>query len=194
MPTYYAHVKQTKYTKELLQEAVSKSSSWATLLTYLGRKQSGGMHRLITAWVKHYSIDTSHFTGQGWNKGLNKNTSQSVLSGSIKITIPDEKVFCKDSTYASSKLYKRLLKLGYKDECSTCHISSWTGRKLRLHVDHINGEHSDNRLDNLRLLCPNCHSLTETFGSRKGTWRKGRLAAFRTLCPQDVRVQIPPCP
>jgi len=65
------------------------------------------------------------------------------------------------------RLVKRPLALGWQYECRACRIAEWQGRPLVLHLDHINGVHDDNRLENLRLLCPNCHSLTDTFCNRR---------------------------
>ena len=73
------------------------------------------------------------------------------------------------SDYLSITIRKHNL-LEYK--CSTCNIDSWNGKKLVLELDHINWNHTDNRLENLRFLCPNCHSQTDTFrGRNKNSWR-----------------------
>ena len=69
--------------------------------------------------------------------------------------------------YPTSHLSKRLVKEGYLTyECSICGIKTWNGEKISLELDHINGIRHDHRLDNLRLLCPNCHSQTPTFKSK----------------------------
>lgn len=74
------------------------------------------------------------------------------------------------------QLRRRLLKEGIlTDRCYECGITHWLGERLSLHLDHINGEKSDSRPENLRLLCPNCHSQTQTFGSRNA--RRKRRAS-----------------
>ena len=70
----------------------------------------------------------------------------------------------------------RLLAAGIlKNECSQCGISEWRGKRLSVQIDHINGNSSDHRLENLRMLCPNCHSQTETFGVRNWVNRRKGL-------------------
>ena len=85
--------------------------------------------------------------------------------------LPLEKILIKDSEYNRTKLKARLVKEGLKEyKCECCGISEWNGKPLALQLHHINGIHNDNRLSNLQLLCPNCHSQTENFGTRgRGT-------------------------
>ena len=85
--------------------------------------------------------------------------------------LPLEKILIKDSEYNRTKLKTRLVKEGLKEyKCECCGISEWNGKPLTLQLHHINGIHNDNRLSNLQLLCPNCHSQTENFGTRgRGT-------------------------
>ena len=85
--------------------------------------------------------------------------------------LPLEKILIKDSEYNRTKLKARLVKEGLKEyKCECCGISEWNGKTLTLQLHHINGIHNDNRLSNLQLLCPNCHSQTENFGTRgRGT-------------------------
>ena len=85
--------------------------------------------------------------------------------------LPQEKILIKDSESNRTKLKTRLVKEGLKEyKCECCGISKWNGKPLTLQLHHINGIHNDNRLSNLQLLCPNCHSQTENFGTRgRGT-------------------------
>ena len=152
--------KRTKYTKEYLAPFVADATNWSDLLRKLGLRKSGGMHRHIQGCVRAAKLDVSHFTGQGWNRGG---------VGKCYTKKTDSEVFIEDSTYNPSHLYVRLLKWGWIPVCAICGQDDvWQGKPLRLHVDHINGVHSDHRLENLRFLCPNCHAQTKTYANRGG--------------------------
>ena len=85
-----------------------------------------------------------------------------------KRRLSDEQVFIENSPlYFGRSLLPRLMDLGWPYACAWCGISEWQGKPLVLHLDHANGIHNDNRLVNLRLLCPNCHSQTETYSNRR---------------------------
>lgn len=170
---------KSKYTKEYLEPFVQKAINWRTLIQSLGLKNTGGNHRHIKGKVIEHQIDTSHFVQGAWNKGLTSETDERVRNQAKQNRTPDEEVFIENSSYAPSKLYDRLLKLGWKSECSLCGISEWRGQPLRLHVDHINGNHTDHRLENLRMTCPNCHSQTDTY-SGKNLGRIPQLAEGHT--------------
>ena len=87
------------------------------------------------------------------------------------VALPLSSILIKDSEYNRTKLKERLFKEGLKEyECECCGISKWNGKYIALQLHHINGIHNDNRLSNLQILCPNCHSQTDNFSSRgKGT-------------------------
>lgn len=147
---------------ELLKTEKSKSE----ILRKLNLKVNGGNMTMLGKYIKYWKLDISNLTGQGWMKGLDK-TDPRIAKQTLNTRMSNEQVFVKNSLYATCKLYKRLINLGYKNECKICQIKKWQEKKLRFHVDHINGDSSDHRLSNLRLLCPNCHSQTRTYGNKK---------------------------
>lgn len=155
-----------KYTDEQFIEAVKTNFSIRNVLKTLGLAPAGGSYKLFHARIKKLNLDTSHFTGQAYLKGKSHNRQNPN-----KISLSD--ILVKDSQYSNtSNLRQRLIKEGiFADTCSRCSIIEWQGEKLSLHLDHINGDNTDNQISNLRLLCPNCHSLTPTYCGRN----KGKL-------------------
>jgi len=149
-----------KYTPEILQDAVDASDSIAGVLRHLGLQQSGGAHTHISRTVKRFGIDTSHFTGQGWLKGQR-----------LPPRHPPEhylKLHAASAPRISGKRLRRaLLAIGRPYSCEGCGLGGeWCGAPITLHVDHINGVNVDCRPENLRFLCPNCHSQTATHSGR----------------------------
>lgn len=157
----------SKYTRERLSPIVASCRSMGQVLDQLGLRRTGGNYSHISQRIQAYALDTSHFLGQGWAKGLTADTSESIARSARFNRLPDSEVFKRESTYQLSKLRCRLIQRGRAYVCTLCGISSWRGRPLTLHVDHINGTLSDARLENLRFLCPNCHQQTKTWGSKK---------------------------
>ena len=105
--------------------------------------------------IKEYDLDISHFTAQGLNTDLHFNPAEAK---------PIEDILVADSNYQSYKLKRRLIQEGLKDNiCERCRLSEWQGAPIPLELHHINGNNRDNRLENLALLCPNCHALTESY-------------------------------
>lgn len=147
--------RQKKWTREQLTDAVNTSGSIRQVIQKIGLVPAGGNYVQVQQYLKRYEIDTSHFHGMGWRKG---NTTPATPPQPLK------KILTKNSSYQSYKLKSRLWAEALKPkECEMCgwkEISS-DGR-LPLELDHINGDRYDNRLENLRVLCPNCHSLQPT--------------------------------
>ena len=144
------------WTDEELIGAVRVSRSRRQVIIQLGLQPKGGNYAVVKQHIQRLELDVSHFLGMGWNKG--------GRALALKHRIPTRKLLVDNSTYQSHKLRQRLVKEGYKKEC--CELCGWHKKakdgRIPLELDHINGKHSDNRLENLRILCPNCHSLQDT--------------------------------
>lgn len=152
----------TKHTKERVAEAVANSFSYAQTLKYLGIRDTGGNRQNLKHNIAKYELSVSHFTGQGHGKG----------KPAINRRPPDEVLVCLPEgsrRVSASRLRKAMISLGILYICNGCSIGpNWNGKPLTLQVDHINGNNIDCRVENLRFMCPNCHSQEETSTS---PWR-----------------------
>lgn len=140
-----------KYTKEILEDIVKDSISYAGVLRALGLKRAGGTQSHIKSRIEHFGICTKHFTGQAHAKGK---VSSSRKTADQILVLRIEGVRQK-----SHQLVRALIECGIQHSCSKCgQLPEWLGNPLTLDVDHINENWLDDRLENLRFLCPNCHS------------------------------------
>lgn len=133
--------------KEEIIEACKSSSTMAEAARKLG---------IPHMTFKRYAISLGVYKANQGNKGSYRPTStlEDVFSGKVSMK--------------SGTLRIRLIQEGYKEnKCEECGINEWNGKILVLELDHINGNHKDNHLENLQILCPNCHSQTPTFRGRK---------------------------
>jgi len=156
--TYYHNDMRRKYSNDDVISAVNNNLSIAGVLRQLGLKPIGGNYRTINRLIDILEIDTSHFTGQGWNVGLGFGPNKSM---------DDSDIFIADSPYKCSwRLRERYKKATGLSSCHCCGLSEWMGKVIPLEIHHINGKNTDNRLENLMLLCPNCHALTDNYRGR----------------------------
>ncbi|MGH8630482.1 MAG: HNH endonuclease signature motif containing protein, partial [Burkholderiales bacterium] len=151
--TFLDTMKLHKYTIDELKAAIGSSVSIRQVLQKLGIKAEGGNYKVFHTAVRHFGLNTSHFTGMN-------------LSGR---TLPLRRkalaeYLTKNSGIQSFKLKRYLLEQKILQAmCSECGLASWRGKPIPLELDHRNGDSRDNELGNLRLLCPNCHALTPTY-------------------------------
>lgn len=157
----HLHGIHNKYPPELLAEAATRSKSVRDVVRYVNARQVGGTEAHIGRQLKKYGIDTAHFTGQGKMRG--SVSPKRIPAHGILVTNPS------GSGRVRCKLLRRALaEVGVPARCVGCGTGpEWLGKTMTLEIDHINGELTDNRLENLRYLCPNCHATTDTFCRRK---------------------------
>jgi len=159
--------RKRRYTDKQMQDAVSSSISVAQVLKQIGLSPTGANYKSIKLRCKELNISTAHFKGQGWLKGgkCTWNKKRSL-----------DEILVKNSDYTSSNhLRNRLIKEKvFEEKCSRCGLTEWLEEKIPLQLDHKNGDNRDHRLSNLRLLCANCHALTDTYAGKNMNRKQGR--------------------
>jgi hypothetical protein len=140
------------YTKEQLKTAIETSTSYRQTLIKLGLSPKGGNNATVKRLSTKWHIDTSHFLGSA-QKGRSK-----PVRTNIDVYLSNQK------PCGSFRLKNRLIREGYIiPVCSSCNLKTWLGNNIPLELDHIDGNNDNNGIENLRLLCPNCHALTPTY-------------------------------
>lgn len=152
----YKRVKEI-YHEENLREIISISTNIGDVLNRLNLRRAGGNYKVVNDYIKKYNIDTSHFDYKKFKIGQPP-----------KNKTPLSDILIEGSDYSRSNLKKRLYDEGILErKCCLCgQDENWNGMKISLILDHINGIHNDNRLENLRIVCPNCNAGLETFAGR----------------------------
>jgi hypothetical protein len=165
--------------RDALREAVAGSRSVAELLRRLGRRVNGHQRNLLHRWIAEEGLTTSHFLGQAHQRGKPATTPTRR---------PEDLLVRHDGKRRTKTVLLRraLSEIGVPERCDGCGTEPvWRGNPMTLEIDHINGDWGDDRAENLRLLCPNCHAVTNT-------WCRG--GARRTAHERDSPTTPAACP
>lgn len=148
-----------RWTDADLKRATEISTSIRQILRHLSLVPAGGNYAQIHKYFGLLNIDASHLKGCAWNRGL---------KGTSRTGVPLDKILVNGIFYQSHRLKRRLIAAGMKP--AFCEECGWSKRTedgyLPLEIHHINGDPKDNRLVNLQVLCPNCHSLRPHYRAR----------------------------
>ena len=154
--TWLSNKSRSTWTKEQMINAISSSFTFSDVLRKIGLSIKGGNNSTVKKFVYDNKIDISHFLGKshGSTKARNKKELKDVM--------------VENSSYSRKNLKRQIIKNGIlRNECYECGQNpEWKGKTLIMVLDHINGIPNDNRLENLRMLCPNCNSQQDTFSGR----------------------------
>lgn len=150
----------------------------AQVIKALGLKVGGSVYPMLRSHIERLGLDTSHFTGQGWTKGRRNPVNRKPR--------PLSEILVQNSDCRSThELRLRLLREGVKSHrCEVCGLTEWNGHMIPLQLDHVNGDRSDNRIENLRILCPNCHAQTDNWCGKN----IGRSSKRDTLVAKQASV------
>jgi Zn finger protein HypA/HybF involved in hydrogenase expression len=154
-------MKRRRWTNKQLTDAVASSRSIRQVINKLGLIPAGGNYKQVYQYIDELKLDTTHLKGKCWNKGM---------SGVyFHPQVPLDEILIQGRKFQSyglkNRLYKARLKKKECEKCGWAEVSKDGRMPLELH--HMNGDHTDNRLENLVILCPNCHSLEPNYRGRK---------------------------
>ena len=167
-------MKKYDYSKENLSKFVQSSFSYSEVARKLGISAKGGNYETLRRKIKELDLDISHFLGKSWsrNKVLKKVPIEEYLSNSRSI----------NSWRLKNKLIEERVK---ENKCEICGISEWNGKDISFQLHHKNGNSKDNSLENLQILCPNCHSQTDNYAGKSNRRDNKKISKNRLLTKEE---------
>lgn len=169
-----------RYTEEQLKIAVAESTSVSEVMRKLGLFEAGGAHSHLSLKIKKLGYDTSHFLGSATNSVcfLKKSWEEFLVKSNKNRRLPAHIV------------RRSLIEFGREYKCAICgNNGEWNGQKLTLQVDHVDGDKCNNSPENLRFLCPNCHTQTINYGSKKLKNKKERIIQYKIDWPNKEELE-----
>jgi len=169
---------EAPFTKEQASISVRHSACWSDALRLLGYEPKGHNIRTLQRWARIWKIDTSHFDPDIGRKRAGKTRR-----------IPLDDVLVEGSSYGRDKLKRRLFQSGLKQpRCEMCGQGElWHGKRMSLILDHVNGVSNDHRLQNLRIVCPNCAATLDTHCGRTVPRLRTCPGCGGEFAPQNLR-------
>ena len=154
------------FTEPQLRTAIRVSLCWSDVLRALGLGVSGNNSQTVRKWARRWEISTGHF-----------DPAVGQRRGTRTRSVPLEDVLVENSTYSRGHLKRRLYAEGLKQPiCEMCgQTEEWQGRRMSLILDHVNGVGNDHRIENLRIVCPNCAATLDTHCGRNPVLKLPRL-------------------
>ena len=172
-------MRNNKYTSEYLSFIILNSENLKSVCDKLNIGNTSCNKNTIKKYIRLYNIDTSHF--------FKKNSKGEKVK---KL----EDILVENSDYSRTHLKERLFREGLKNRiCEICEQDeNWRGKKMSLILDHINGIYNDNRLENLRIVCPNCNATLETHckGSYTDKVKKIKKSKDVKICECGVEISL----
>ncbi|WP_406837451.1 HNH endonuclease [Streptomyces sp. AHU1] len=158
---HFSH-RRVRIAEDRLRSLAQSSTSYADVMRGLGMDVNDTNHRRVRRAASRLGVDTSHFKRRAW--GQPDHLEPSSTAHRVLVVLPDQA-----GRANRARLHRALTEVGVPYACTGCgNAGTWLGRPITLQIDHVNGDWRDNRRENLRYLCPNCHSTTETWCRQKG--------------------------
>lgn len=167
-----------RVSKEIFEKIVSESINIAEVCRKIGWQPRGDNYKIVHKYLDEYGTDISHFKRARTNIGnvLNKEREKNA------------EYYLKEKSYVkTSSLKWKLFSEGLKKyKCEKCGCTHWEGKQLALQLHHINGDDTDNRLENLQILCPNCHSQTDNYCGRNAVRNTTVKRYYCKACYKEI--------